>query len=61
MIKHVIVANALCDKSPSKSVTTAPKMAGNGGFAIGIVGSPNLYRPGQVYEITLEVGEIKFV
>ena len=52
---YITVTTALCDKSPDKSVTTAPKQAGNGGFAIGIVGSPSLYRPGQVYTITLEV------
>ena len=52
---YIIVTNALCDKSPEKSITTAPKLTGNGGFAIGIVGSPELYRPGQTYTITLEV------
>ena len=50
-----LVTEAICDKSPDKSVTTQPKQSGNGGFAIGIVGSPQFYRPGQQYEITLEV------
>ena len=49
------VTNAICDKAPDKSVTRQPKQSGNGGFAIGIVGSPSHYRPGQQYEITLEV------
>ena len=53
-----LVTNAICDKSPEKSVTTQPKQSGNGGFAIGIVGSPQFYRPGQQYEITLEVKPI---
>ena len=50
-----LVTEAICEKSPDKSVTTQPKQSGNGGFAIGIVGSPQFYRPGQQYEITLEV------
>ena len=31
------------------------KMSGDNGFAVGILGSPQLYRPGQTYTITLEV------
>ena len=49
------VSNGLCDKSPDKTLTTQAKQSGNGGFAIGFVGSPTLYRPGQQYTITLEV------
>ena len=45
----------LCDKSPEKSVTSMPKTSGGGGFAVGILGSPQLYSPGQTYTITLEV------
>ena len=31
------------------------KTSGDNGFAVGILGSPQLYRPGQEYTITLEV------
>lgn len=42
-----------CDKSPEG--TTAPKTEGTNGFAITIVGTPRLYRPHQVYTISLQV------
>ena len=36
-------------------MTTMAKTSGGGGFAVGILGSPQLYSPGQTYTITLEV------
>jgi len=42
-----------CDKTPRDQY--AAKTDGNNGFAIQINGSPRLYRPNQIYTITLKV------
>ncbi len=42
-----------CDKTPRDQY--AAKTDGNNGFAIQINGSPRLYRPNQIYTITLRV------
>lgn len=52
-------AAALCDKTPSPAETFVEKMSGDNGFSVGVVGSPTLYRPGQTYTLTLEVGQFR--
>ncbi len=46
-------AGAGCDKTPKDQY--ASKSDGDNGFAIQINGSPRLYRPNQIYTITLKV------
>ena len=51
-------AAAGCDKTPKDQY--ASKSDGDNGFAIQINGSPRLYRPNQIYTITLKVGPSDF-
>ena len=44
---------AACDKTPKDQY--ASKSDGDNGFAIQINGSPRMYRPNQIYTITLKV------
>ena len=44
---------AACDKTPKDQY--ASKSDGDNGFSVQINGSPRMYRPNQIYTITLKV------
>ena len=46
-------AHLRCEKTPKE--TYVPKTEGSNGFAVTITGSPRLYRPNQIYTISLRV------
>jgi len=52
LVHNVIGSGPKCNKIPPTQV--ASQTRGDHGFAVVIAGSPRLYRPGQVYTVTLE-------